>query len=645
MVGVLAVLTTSEAVFAAAPPAWVKQLAAVETAGASAPAVILLDQVDITIGADGRMRSVRRYAVRIRDRAGRDAAALRAVYLTDTGKVREIRGWVVRHGGGVRELGSRDAVDVALVNNDVFNEVRVRALGALEDVEAGDLFAAEVESEDRLLFAQLEWQMQAPWPAREILRTVTIPAGWRVTAQSFNASFLEPQRIGQTTTWRMRDVPALPDEEAMPPVTDVAARLAISIFGASGAPAPGEFESWEQVSAWLHRLADDGGQVPDRVAAKATELAGSARTDFDKVDAIARFVQRIQYISIQTGLGRGGGYQPRPPATTLERSYGDCKDKASLMRAMLASIGIKSYLMSIYSGDRNYVREAWPSPQQFNHAVIGVALARLPADAMSRVHHPAFGTLMVFDPTDEHTPLGQLPLHEQGSLALVVSPASGALLRMPVSPLSSHAIERTIEGELRSNGMLSATLREHFSGARGVATRASYVGLGPGPFRATVERRIEAAVPRVQIRSVLVENKSATAFTMVTTVEATAYAQSQAGLFLFPMPFHVDGHLELPAAPFRRTAVHMEPSVVRETVRLKVPPGFAVDELPPPVNLETAFGRYSRTLSVDGAHVVAKRTLEVPMQTIPADQYAIARSFFTRVRAADSAPAVLVRKP
>ena len=119
---------------------------------------------------------------------------------------------------------------------------------------------------------------------------------------------------------------------------------------------------------WLSDLDTPQVQVDDALARKAYELTALAKTEFDKIRAIATYVQNIQYISIQTDLGRGGGYRPRSSIEVFAKSYGDCKDKANLMRAMLKVVGIESVLVSIYSGDPNYVRADWPTPQQFNHA-------------------------------------------------------------------------------------------------------------------------------------------------------------------------------------------------------------------------------------------------------------------------------------
>ena len=149
-------------------------------------------------------------------------------------------------------------------------------------------------------------------------------------------------------------------------------------------------------------------------------------------------------------------------------------DKANLMRTMLKIAGVPSYLVAIYSGARTHVRDAWPSPWQFNHMILAVKVSPQTV-APSVIEHPQFGRLMIFDPTDEMTPPGYLPEYEQDSLALVLAGDSGALLRMPVTPPSANRVEREAEVTLDAEGSISPR-------------RGSTVTASARPMRAALSR-------------------------------------------------------------------------------------------------------------------------------------------------------------
>ena len=72
-----------------------------------------------------------------------------------------------------------------------------------------------------------------------------------------------------------------------------------------------------------------------------------------------------------------------------------------------------------------------------------------------------------------------------------------------------------------------------------------------------------------------------------------------------------------------------------------VPSGYHVDELPPPVRLQSAFGEFVRSSEVAGLQVVFTRTLRLKATTIAPADYAAVRDFVQKVRAADDAPLVL----
>ena len=194
---------------------------------------------------------------------------------------------------------------------------------------------------------------------------------------TFNHDPIRPVIKGSTYTWQLDNLGYVEDEPASPELSSLVARVAVSVFPPAGSKAAVRtFENWQDVSKWLTELNDPQVIVNDEIARKAKALAANAVTDYDRIVAIGKFVQSIQYVSIQTGLGRGGGYRPHTSADVLSKAYGDCKDKVNLMRAMLRAVDITSYPVAIFSGDPDYVREEWASPQQFNHAVVAIAFRR-----------------------------------------------------------------------------------------------------------------------------------------------------------------------------------------------------------------------------------------------------------------------------
>ena len=79
-------------------------------------------------------------------------------------------------------------------------------------------------------------------------------------------------------------------------------------------------------------------------------------------------------------------------------------------------------------------------------------------------------------------------------------------------------------------------------------------------------------------------------------------------------------------------------------MQVNLPAGFAVDELPDPVKLDTSFGSYATSYEVKGEQLFFTRRLVQHAATIPVEQYNSVRTFFEKIRAAEQSPVVLARK-
>src|ERR1700754_3876889 len=628
-------------------PVWVQQAATLKVPSyeKEIPAVVLLNERITTIDSDGRITEVVNYAVRVLQREGREYATGHVVYATDGGKVKELRGWLVRPGSETKRYGKDETVDIAGALNDVYNEYRVRSISASNDADVGSVFAYTYTREERSVFGQDSWSFQDELPSITSRYTLVLPSGWRADAVTFNHPNVEPRVNGSTYTWELSNLAGVPEEPMRPRITDWVPRLAVSYYPpATQQVSIKTFANWSEVAAWMAELEDPQVQVDDALARKAYELTALAKTEYDKIRAIATYVQNIQYISIQTGLGRGGGYRPHSSIEVFAKSYGDCKDKANLMRAMLTVVGIDAIPVSIYSGDPNYVRANWPSPQQFNHCIIAVKVSDS-TQASTVIQHPKLGPLLIFDPTDSETPIGDLPDHMQGSLALLDSKIATELVTMPTTPPEMNQLERIATLQLQADGAIAGQILENAKGQVAVEFRSQYRQLSKPEYHGLIERWLTAGATSARVDKIEPsDNAGDGKFTLNVQFSAQSYGQLMQGRLLVFKPAVVSRResLSLTAAQ-RKHPVVLNANAYSETVKVQLPAGFAVDEVPDPVKLETAFGAYTTSYEVVNGELVFKRQLSVKATTIPAAQYDAVRKFYESIRAAENAPVVLAR--
>lgn len=628
-----------------APPAWLQQAASAQVPGYNkdVPAVVLVDEANVTIGADGLMTTTYNYAVRILTHEGRNYAVALESYATDSERVREMRAWLIRPGtASVKRYDKNDVLDQAAALNDVYNESRIKKIDASDDADTGAVFGYQTVTERRSFFNQSTWYFQERIPVVSSRYALTLPAGWRATSVTFNHAAIQPTVSGSSYTWELRDLAPIEREVGSPGVTALAPRIAINYAPGSGPAASKNFESWADVSRWYTELSESQVTLDDALAAKARELTETAKTELERIRAISRYVQKLQYISIQIGVGR---FRPHSATEVFAKAYGDCKDKANLMRAMLKAVKIQSYPVLIYSGDPTYVREEWTSPSQFNHCIIAIKVSD-DTQAATILKHPTLGRLLIFDATDDQTPIGDLPDYEQGSFALIAAGADGALMRMPTTPPEANQLERQVEVVLAADGSLAGTIQERSAGQSAVSERRYFSHLSRPDYTKMIEGWITAGASGARVTRIEPVDQSADGrFSLNVDFSASSYAQLMQNRLLVFKPAIVNRSDALSLTqPVRKHPIVLDASAFSETVQIKLPEGFDVDELPDALKLDTPFGNYAASYDVKNGQLLFTRKLTMRAMTIPAEQYATVRNFFERIRAVEQSPVVLARK-
>lgn len=620
-------------------PAWVKDLSGVTLPAypAKVNSVVLLNEEHHTAAENGRLVTNTRTAIKVLTLQGRDVLFYDD-YDTHSGKVRDFRAWMIAPGGKVKKYGKDEIVDVACAENDVYNECRKRVVSGKRDAEVGSIFAYESTIEYESFANEIHFHFQDSSPVRTARLVVTMPAAWEIKSASFNGAPAETPPAGGVYTWQMENLPALEREPASPSFLTLAPWVGATFLPPGDKHGPA---SWAGLSRVLAELNNGQAEPNDAIAAKARSLVEGATSDLDKIRAIGKFTQQLNYVSIQVNLAKGGGYRPHAAAESFQKLYGDCKDKANLTRAMLKAVGLTAYPVAIYSGDRTHAREDWPSLSSFNHAISAI---RVSADTQSPaiLDHPKLGRLLFFDPTDPYVAPGFLPGHEQGSLALLGAGDDGGLVRIPAGAAVAAEHDRQVEAVLSSTGTISGKFTEiHQGGELGDAI-SEYRGTPHDEFVKDVDRWITTSVSGAT--STGIEAREANGqLVLEGHFTSDRYVQRpQNGMMVFRAGLLRHGDYRL-REKTRKYPVVMDTDALHETVRIELPKDFKVDELPDPVSLRSDFGKFEATWVAKDGNLVFQRTLEIQAQTVPPPRYQELKMFLDAVYAAENAPVVLMK--
>ena len=197
-------------------------------------------------------------------------------------------------------------------------------------------------------------------------------------------------------------------------------------------------QSWQALATEYSRIVDSRTKS-DAVESLVNSIIAGKASVAEKEAAILDYVDReVRYTGIEFGES---AVIPHDPSETLALKYGDCKDKATLLVAMLRAAGIPSYVALLNAGSRLDVPANLPGMGLFDHAIVYV---------------PGTQALWI-DATDQYARLGQLPINDQGRRALIAQPETTALVMTPESTSRDNVLLELREIRLSENGPANVT--------------------------------------------------------------------------------------------------------------------------------------------------------------------------------------------
>jgi Transglutaminase-like enzymes, putative cysteine proteases len=323
------------------------------------------------------------------------------------------------------------------------------------------------------------------------------------------------------------------------------------------------FADWKQLAAAYHQGSADKALPTESIRQLADKItAGKTKRD-DQAKALYDWVRvNIRYVGIWLG---NGGIVPHKAEDILQNRYGDCKDKATLLQALLAAKDIPSQQVLINLGSSFY-RAKVANSVSFNHAILYV---------------PELKTYL--DATAELIPFGSLPFDDSGKPVLR---EDGTLATTPLTAAQSDALRISSNLELNSEGKWTGKTQIQALGSYNLALRGMVLGIDPHREDQFVKQHLRFGLQRgsgtLHKTDPYALNDS---YQISSDYRLSNHMpMKQYGAFPVPAgfaaPTNLVDYLYLTEAPMRKLNRVCHPSSVVEETTIRLPDNLKVQFLP-----------------------------------------------------------------
>lgn len=430
------------------------------------------------------------------------------------------------------------------------------------------------------------------------------------------------------TRFQAQNVPRLLAEPGMPGLAEVIPYVHVSTY-----------KSWEDVTIWYKGLVAEQLQPTPEITraahAAVAAIPGGKADDLAKMRAIYNFVvKKTRYVGLEFGIH---GYKPYKVGQVFARKFGDCKDKASLLKVMLKEVGIDSTLVLARTRRSGAIATEPASLSVFDHAIVYVPKLDL-----------------YLDGTAEFSGSGELPSQDQDIMVLLVEDprppwnGRGHLTTTPVLPAEHSASMRRLDVQLEASG--NARVREEHRVGGQPAERWREHYQSPGTQKERYEKAWNESYPGAKVLRVELPGLADLEKPVLLRGEAEVPAwgrpgDSAAQLVLRPLGRDPDLLRSFGRLSQRRFDLIIGfPWLNEEQVTVTLGAGQKVGRLPSPRRIESPFGSFALTAEQHGNVVTVRAELKVKRHRLTREEYPAFRRFCAEVDSAVAQELVVNRE-
>jgi transglutaminase-like putative cysteine protease len=607
-----------------------------------AAAVILYDEYVETVDDQGRATEREREAIRILKPQGRHNTC--SVEYDVDEKINYFRVWTIAADEKQYQAQDTDFIDVGDTNTPIMLSTAKERVAHPPAVDVGATVICESEELLEPYFQEKAWHFQSGIPVVFQALEVDLPPVRAHSEAWHRFTPVKPTEVAPNHwRWEIKDMPALDLRELRsgPEWAALAARMSVQWGDAA---VEGKDNQWRAIGDWETKLEANRPDPSPEITTQTQSLIAGAPDFYTKLSRITEYIQKnIRYFIVMRGIG---GWQANHAADIFRNRYGDCKDKTTLLISMLQVAGIHAVYLPV-DVRRGYIDP--DAPSRFgDHMITAIEIPADVQDARLKAIVKAKDgkRYLIFDPTDERTPVGHLRSELQGSYGTLAAGPASQILALPVLDPDANPNERKGSFNLAPDGTLTGSVDSIRSGSGGGELRNILKRKDEKEQREALETAVAHDVPGVVLNSFQYVLPTALDKPVEIHYKITAaqYAH-QAGPLVLVRP-RVVGSLALPFDDKPRVyPIDLDATGRwRDSFDIAIPTGYAVDETPDPVSLDLDFASYHSSVSAKGNLLHYEREYVVRQVELPAARTADFRHLESVILSDEKNAAVLKKQ-
>jgi transglutaminase-like putative cysteine protease/tetratricopeptide (TPR) repeat protein len=423
---------------------------------------------------------------------------------------------------------------------------------------------------------------------------VRAPAGALKVEKSGN---IAERKVGDGTCWWIDQPAVYRWEPLQPDMTNFLPSVCISDATAS----------WKGVASdYLDSIRDRIAPDDDIRKAAAAKTAGLTKPE-EKVAALTQFVQKdFTYTAIE--FGRRARI-PNKASTTLQNRYGDCKDHAVLLRALLEAAGVNADLVLVNA--KSDLRKDMPSLDQFDHVIVYV---------------PSLKGGTYIDCTDKDSNIGAgAPLGLAKKDVLLLDEKAPRLTAIPDYQPGSNDVVATRSVQIVNDADASVHEDVKLEGASAAFLREMLRHADPASRQSLLQAQLAASAPALELQDASFDNLDDPRQPLLVRAEYMVRGKFRrvGGQLIGQLPavwermFLGTEAVEKRATPF---TVQI-PVNIQSNVALTVPPDYKADPLPA-AEFKEDFASCTETTREESAALKIDCDIHARTGQFPPTQYA-----------------------